>query len=200
MYADAGVFFFFSSRRRHTRFSGVTGVQTCALPISAALTPEGTALATATASGWTTVQVDGAVSAEGTLNDRPLELASDDVRYRSGEGLAFTSSGTALGGDLRVGAGVRDAALAWDVALDGAAFGPATELSGTARLRTGERLTGSFDASALIASPRPLGRVRLDGEIDGRTVSAFVEGAPEAGGSLEGALSVARGEVQGAVR
>src|SRR6056297_4015608 len=26
--------FFFSSRRRHTRFSGVTGVQTCALPIS----------------------------------------------------------------------------------------------------------------------------------------------------------------------
>src|SRR6056297_938526 len=28
------VFFFFSSRRRHTRFSGVTGVQTCALPIS----------------------------------------------------------------------------------------------------------------------------------------------------------------------
>jgi len=28
------VFFFFSSRRRHTRFSRVTGVQTCALPIS----------------------------------------------------------------------------------------------------------------------------------------------------------------------
>src|SRR6056297_1809971 len=28
-----GLFFFFSSRRRHTRFSGVTGVQTCALPI-----------------------------------------------------------------------------------------------------------------------------------------------------------------------
>src|SRR6056297_2770123 len=26
-------FFFFSSRRRHTRVSGVTGVQTCALPI-----------------------------------------------------------------------------------------------------------------------------------------------------------------------
>src|ERR1043166_426322 len=28
------VFFFFSSRRRHTRFRNVTGVQTCALPIS----------------------------------------------------------------------------------------------------------------------------------------------------------------------
>ena len=30
---------FFSSRRRHTRFSGVTGVQTCALPISAIKAP-----------------------------------------------------------------------------------------------------------------------------------------------------------------
>src|SRR3546814_5410614 len=30
---DAFVFFFFSSRRRHTRCALVTGVQTCALPI-----------------------------------------------------------------------------------------------------------------------------------------------------------------------
>src|SRR3546814_2087965 len=30
------MFFFFSSRRRHTRCALVTGVQTCALPISAA--------------------------------------------------------------------------------------------------------------------------------------------------------------------
>src|SRR3546814_19526734 len=30
-------FFFFSSRRRHTRCALVTGVQTCALPISSAL-------------------------------------------------------------------------------------------------------------------------------------------------------------------
>src|SRR3546814_1904655 len=29
------VYFFFSSRRRHTSFALVTGVQTCALPISA---------------------------------------------------------------------------------------------------------------------------------------------------------------------
>src|SRR3546814_12223791 len=36
------VFFFFASRRRHTRCALVTGVQTCALPISDArrLTPE----------------------------------------------------------------------------------------------------------------------------------------------------------------
>src|SRR3546814_15856442 len=31
-------FFFFSSRRRHTRCALVTGVQTCALPISASIT------------------------------------------------------------------------------------------------------------------------------------------------------------------
>src|SRR3546814_5484358 len=33
--------FFFSSRRRHTRCALVTGVQTCALPISSALLPAG---------------------------------------------------------------------------------------------------------------------------------------------------------------
>src|SRR3546814_7082622 len=33
------VFFFFSSRRRHTRCALVTGVQTCALPISSAEMP-----------------------------------------------------------------------------------------------------------------------------------------------------------------
>src|SRR3546814_5485770 len=33
--SDFVLFFFFSSRRRHTRCALVTGVQTCALPISA---------------------------------------------------------------------------------------------------------------------------------------------------------------------
>src|SRR3546814_12052208 len=33
------LFFFFSSRRRHTRCALVTGVQTCALPICAQLRP-----------------------------------------------------------------------------------------------------------------------------------------------------------------
>src|SRR3546814_2038548 len=37
-------FFFFSSRRRHTRCALVTGVQTCALPISTALGIEGPSL------------------------------------------------------------------------------------------------------------------------------------------------------------
>src|SRR3546814_8842400 len=35
MYFFVFLFFFFSSRRRHTRCALVTGVQTCALPISA---------------------------------------------------------------------------------------------------------------------------------------------------------------------
>src|SRR3546814_2353483 len=33
LYLFTGVYFFFSSRRRHTRCALVTGVQTCALPI-----------------------------------------------------------------------------------------------------------------------------------------------------------------------
>src|SRR3546814_19424901 len=37
-------FFFFSSRRRHTRCALVTGVQTCALPISVALAKTAAAL------------------------------------------------------------------------------------------------------------------------------------------------------------
>src|SRR3546814_16336881 len=36
-----GVFFFFSSRRRHTRCALVTGVQTCALPICLVLKEQG---------------------------------------------------------------------------------------------------------------------------------------------------------------
>src|SRR3546814_982145 len=35
IYSDVDFSFFFSSRRRHTRCALVTGVQTCALPISA---------------------------------------------------------------------------------------------------------------------------------------------------------------------
>src|SRR3546814_17103817 len=37
LFLSFSVFFFFSSRRRHTRCALVTGVQTCALPISVAL-------------------------------------------------------------------------------------------------------------------------------------------------------------------
>src|SRR3546814_2162239 len=37
MFVSFVLFFFFSSRRRHTRCALVTGVQTCALPISRSL-------------------------------------------------------------------------------------------------------------------------------------------------------------------
>src|SRR3546814_1299650 len=39
-YIEVSLFFFFSSRRRHTMCALVTGVQTCALPISAELAAE----------------------------------------------------------------------------------------------------------------------------------------------------------------
>src|SRR3546814_7192451 len=39
MFISCLVCFFFSSRRRHTRCALVTGVQTCALPISGVLEP-----------------------------------------------------------------------------------------------------------------------------------------------------------------
>src|SRR3546814_2696352 len=42
------IFFFFSSRRRHTRCALVTGVQTCALPICRSPVP-------ATADHWTVI-------------------------------------------------------------------------------------------------------------------------------------------------
>ena len=41
---ESGIFFF-SSRRRHTRYISVTGVQTCALPISASDSGKGLCLA-----------------------------------------------------------------------------------------------------------------------------------------------------------
>src|SRR3546814_7119375 len=42
------LFFFFSSRRRHTRCALVTGVQTCALPISVLATIDGGTLVAST--------------------------------------------------------------------------------------------------------------------------------------------------------
>src|SRR6059058_6383050 len=59
-------FFFFSSRRRHTRCRYVTGVQTCALPISPS------------ASG---VRMD---CHEGRMEDIPLPDASVDVVISNG--------------------------------------------------------------------------------------------------------------------
>src|SRR3546814_15697500 len=46
------VFFFFSSRRRHTRCALVTGVQTCALPISVNSAPDQLKLVSTTQVGF----------------------------------------------------------------------------------------------------------------------------------------------------
>src|SRR3546814_5059959 len=62
------MFFFFSSRRRHTRCALVTGVQTCALPI---LTPY---------NGW----VPAALDPDSIVPTRPFHTA-----YDSGNGYDF---------------------------------------------------------------------------------------------------------------
>ena len=46
--------FFFSSRRRHTRSFHVTGVQTCALPISLSYCAESEVMHVSTSSGMST--------------------------------------------------------------------------------------------------------------------------------------------------
>src|SRR3546814_4878082 len=61
------MFFFFSSRRRHTRCALVTGVQTCALPISAGKTAVILAEAQVVAHAQLFIGVETA--------DEPVELA-----------------------------------------------------------------------------------------------------------------------------
>src|SRR3546814_2982777 len=60
---------FFSSRRRHTRFALVTGVQTCALPISYVVQVEGTPSSEQIA----------ALKAGPVLNDGPSEATRVQV-------------------------------------------------------------------------------------------------------------------------
>src|SRR3546814_2272354 len=54
MYLLLLFFFFFSSRRRHTRCALVTGVQTCALPISSSIRPSRSCAALTPAAGSAT--------------------------------------------------------------------------------------------------------------------------------------------------
>src|SRR3546814_10691379 len=73
-------FFFFSSRRRHTRCALVTGVQTCALPISCILTLT-IIHSSRTTDGFRPIRivVDG-----GTLQARIEQLVSvSSTRYRA---------------------------------------------------------------------------------------------------------------------
>src|SRR3546814_10692866 len=65
------MFFFFSSRRRHTRCALVTGVQTCALPILAALI--------------TTLAVMSGFQRE--IRDRMLQMAAHATVTASGDAM-----------------------------------------------------------------------------------------------------------------
>src|SRR3546814_2685180 len=76
-------FFFFSSRRRHTRCALVTGVQTCALPISGKLKPEeysGGSFSLSNLGGFGVEQFDaiinppqGAILAVGAARPEPVD-------------------------------------------------------------------------------------------------------------------------------
>src|SRR3546814_8252077 len=76
-------FFFFSSRRRHTRCALVTGVQTCALPISwICSSPPGFALSSAT---WATTSPPRTVAGVQVVSGRVREatyLGREFIRDR----------------------------------------------------------------------------------------------------------------------
>src|SRR3546814_1738160 len=66
------IFFFFSSRRRHTRCALVTGVQTCALPILARLDQAAGAARVARSGLLPSLDANGAVSRERLSAGRPI--------------------------------------------------------------------------------------------------------------------------------
>src|SRR3546814_3855453 len=99
--------FFFASRRRHTRCALVTGVQTCALPISG---ERPRARATPNATGWTA-----------RAGARPRSLAEVEFRQRPGHRLQ--PEYRAYGGAHGVGIHDDDAALAYGRHLLGDGIG-----------------------------------------------------------------------------
>src|SRR3546814_10525203 len=98
------MFFFFSSRRRHTRCALVTGVQTCALPISAIVTGStsgiGLAYAQALAAEGAQVMINGFGDAAEIEKERAaLEKTSGKALYDAAD---MTKIGNAAGRE-RVG-------------------------------------------------------------------------------------------------
>src|SRR3546814_6229005 len=84
-------FFFFSSRRRHTRCALVTGVQTCALPISVLVTKSGISLV-----GASTGAV--LVAASSNFDMVKFDNATATMYYCSVQNLRFYSPGGASAG------------------------------------------------------------------------------------------------------
>src|SRR3546814_1619288 len=115
VYCISSFFFFFSSRRRHTRCALVTGVQTCALPISLANGAEcrrGCALLGGRydGAGWTLETSTGAVRSRAVVNcaglygdhvdERLLGARSFTIRPRKGQFVVFDKVAARLVGSI----------------------------------------------------------------------------------------------------
>src|SRR3546814_7501092 len=89
-------FFFFSSRRRHTRCALVTGVQTCALPISLDVTDKGVLAVTLDGGdAGTALTVTGGASFG---EDSKLQLKLSSIEEAEGEHIVVTA-GSLSGAD-----------------------------------------------------------------------------------------------------
>src|SRR3546814_9528051 len=90
LYISYYLCFFFSSRRRHTRCALVTGVQTCALPIStlqlASKPPTAIMLIGLKGSGKTTTAAKLALHLR-KQGSKPMLVAADPYRMAAGEQL-----------------------------------------------------------------------------------------------------------------
>src|SRR3546814_1493543 len=76
------VLFFFSSRRRHTRCALVTGVQTCALPISGISAESGLATFRGPDGLWEGHRVEDVCTPEALVRDAVLEIGRASCRER----------------------------------------------------------------------------------------------------------------------
>lgn len=186
------------------------------------LTPAGDALVTATASGWGDVRIDASANAGGTLDGRPFALTTTQAGFDSANGLNLVASGEALGGTLDVtlsGAGSRAdastpgrAPIRAAAALAQASYGPLRAVAGElewfagAGSEAGVRFELRADLASASAGTAPpdaeqvVGSVELDGTARDGTTELFGSASLRAGGSLEGAATLAQGRVQGAVR
>src|SRR3546814_4804327 len=100
------LFFFFSSRRRHTRCALVTGVQTCALPISPSLGSDwanaavmATALEIAPAISRVVVRIPFLSTALSDIRPRLLSALPDEICNR---GTQLSQRGAQLSNTLQV--------------------------------------------------------------------------------------------------